>query len=464
MLFKKHFLVSLSLTLGLGLSLVGCGGSEAPTGVDSSLQSSLGGLDSGGGLTPLDDGGITPLDGTGTTTDAYDPVYNLPADGAQTAPTTPVADPTTTTPAPTDSSTVADPSLSDTAPTDTSADLSADIGTDASADLGTDLGTDLSTDPGSDLGDVPGDLDVLPPFNPGGDSGEASYSMEDSFNTDQDTFNQWQAVNLVSDGANLYIAAVDQKTPTKGTVIQMDTSGGSWADIGKSFLSTITLGAGGYDMEKTIQALALDNGGNLLVVDHDDRVYKMPTPDFDIQEVAVSLTGASDATFANGNYFVTTSFGIEKVDTSLGMPTAFSKIKPSGGLGTDSDGNLYVVDGMTIQKIKSSGQAQKVVSGLEAPVDVAVNNEGDIFVLTNTAVQWYDASGKSKGEFGQGDFIAPRAICTDAGGSVYVADFGTDHKDSKIVKYSKSSGGSSLGDSTDSGSSLDSDLSDLTPL
>lgn len=429
--FRKHFLVALTLSFGL----VGCGGSEpAPNAMG--LDSSLGGLESG--ITPLD-GGITPLEGMTTTPDAYDPVYDLPA---QTAP---VVDPALTLPA----ETIPAEPVADTLPAETL--LTDTIPAD---DLG---------DIGDGLGDLPGDLDVLPPFNPGGgDAGEPSFSLEDSYLIDQDTFNQWQAVNLVSDGSNLYVAAVDQKTPSKGTVIQMDSSGGSWKDIGKSFLSTITFGAGGYDMEKTIQALALDSGGNLLVLDESDRVYKMPSPDYDIQEIELGLRGTMDATFVNGNYYLSTQMGVQKLDTSLGIPAAFSSVTPSGGLGADAEGNIFVVAGMSIQKISATGSVKKVISGLEAPIDVAVDNEGDIFVLTVGSVKWFSATGEDKGAFGLGEFIAPRAICTDASGTVFVADFGTDHKDSKIFKFTKSSGGGGFDEGLDSG--LDSDLSDLSDL
>jgi sugar lactone lactonase YvrE len=282
-------------------------------------------------------------------------------------------------------------------------------------------------------------LDVGSPYVPAGSSlgGGSSYTAEGSFKVDQDTFNQWQAVNVISDGSNLYVAAVDIKTPTKGTVIQMDTSGGAWKDLGKSFLSTITLGATGYKMTKTIQGLAMDDSGNLIISDSKDQLFRMDTPKYSVTTVKAALASALDVVSSGGNFFVATSTGIQKFDSSLAAGSAFGSITPSGGLGRDSQGNIYAVAGSAIQKINSSGAATEVVKDVSGALDVSVDSKGNIFVLMSDSVKFYNDKGESQGSFGSGDFTAPKAIFADSSGGVYVADSGSDHKTSQVVKFSK---------------------------
>lgn len=289
-----------------------------------------------------------------------------------------------------------------------------------------------------DLDAVP-DLDVGSPYVPSGSSlgGASSYVAEGSFKVDQDTFNQWQAVNVISDGSNLYVAAVDIKTPTKGTVIQMDTSGGAWKDLGKSFLSTITLGATGYKMTKTIQGLAMDDSGNLIISDTNDQLFRMDAPKYSVTTVKAALAGALDVVSSGGNFFVATSTGIQKFDSSLAAGSAFGSVTPSGGLGRDSQGNIYAVVGSAIQKITSSGSASEVVKDVSGALDVSVDSKGNIFVLMSDSVKFFNDKGESQGSFGSGDFTAPKAIFADSSGGVYVADSGTDHKTSQVVKFSK---------------------------
>lgn len=296
---------------------------------------------------------------------------------------------------------------------------------------------EVPSDTGSlpDTGTMPPDLEVLPPFAPPGLGGATDYSTEGSYKVDQDTFNQWQAVNLTSDGSAIYIAASDLKSPAKGTVIRMGTSGEDWKDIGKSFLSTITFGAAGYKMNETITGIALDSAGELLVTDASERVYALST-DGGPSEKALSLVGSRDVVSAGGFFYAATTSGIQKFDGNFGIPAHFGSVKPTGGLGVDSTGLLYAVVGNSIQKFDSSGQAGEIVGNLSSPVDVAVDGSGNLFVLESGAVKWFNANGESKGSFGSGELIAPKAICVDSSGAVYVADAGNDHSDSQVIKFS----------------------------
>ncbi|MGE3725138.1 MAG: hypothetical protein AB7I41_06280 [Candidatus Sericytochromatia bacterium] len=398
--------VTILSTLTLALSLTACGGSvNSPTsGAVSSLSTSL--------STPSGGSGITPIESLEEET---------PAEAAPVEETVPVEEAPAAEAAPEVAPEVAAPA--EEAPTE--------------AAPAEETAAPTEEEP-KDLDAVP-DLDVGSPYVPSGSSlgGGSSYAAEGSFKVDQDTFNQWQAVNVISDGSNLYVAAVDVKTPTKGTVIQMDTSGGAWKDLGKSFLSTITLGATGYKMTKTIQGLAMDDSGNLIISDSNDQLFRMDTPKYSVTTVKAALASALDVVSSGSNIFVATSTGIQKFDSSLAAGSAFGSITPSGGLGRDSQGNIYAVAGSAIQKIDGSGNASEIVKDVSGALDVSVDSNGNIFVLMSDSVKFYNNKGESQGSFGSGDFTAPKAIFADSSGGVYVADSGSDHKTSQVVKFSK---------------------------
>lgn len=408
-MFNKYLLIGIALSF----SLSACGGSTPPTGADTASLSSM-------------SSSITPLTPTGTD---MAPIGSLnPGDAYdQTVPT------------------------ADAMPAEVPAEQAVAEEVPAEAPVADELPAEDPTAASPATGTMPEDLTVSEPYNPStttsASSGATSYSSDGSFKVDQDTFNQWQAANIATDGTNLYVAAVDTKTPAKGTVITMDTSGGSWKDIGKSLLATFSLGALGYKMNKTITGLSVDSSGNVLVSDAADRVYTMATPKFSISTVELPLSGALDVASNGSDYFVATASGIQKIDSSASSATIFGSVTPTGGLGTDSSGNLYAVVGSSIKKFSASGTATDVVKNLSFATDVAVDNSGNIFVLGSSSVTWYDAKGVKQGEFGSGELQAPKALCVDLSGSVFVADAGTDYKTSMIFKYSPSSGSSSLGES-----------------
>jgi hypothetical protein len=402
--------VSILSTLALALSLTACGGSvNSPTSGAVGSLSSLSSPSGGSGITPIES--LEPMDSD------------------TSAMTAPFEDAAPVEAAPGEETFV------DTAPAE---EIAAELpveGTPAE-EIAAELPATTEEAP-QDLDAIP-DLDIGSPYVPSGSSlgGGSSYIAEGNFLVDQDTFNQWQPVNLVSDGSNLYVAAVDVKTPTKGTVIQMDTSGGAWKDLGKSFLSTVTFGATGYKMPKTIQGLTMDDSGSLIISDSQDQLFRMDAPKYSVTTVKAALASALDIVSIGSNVYVATSTGIQKFDSSLSAGSAFGSVTPSGGMGRDTEGNLYVVVGNAIQKIDSSGSVSEIVKDLTAPLDVTVDSQGNIFVLQSDSVKFFDKTGESQGSFGMGDFTAPKAIYA-AGGSVFVADSGADYKSSQIVKFSK---------------------------
>lgn len=427
---RQEILLTLALTFSL--SLTACGGSVNSPGAQSlDAASTLGGLDAGAGLAPLesfDEGGLESFDEGGLDTGFTDDFGAEPADGfvdeglpaEEFVDELPPEEFVDELPA---------EEFVDEVPADEFADdtLLADDTLDELPDLG-----------GDSLDEIP-DLDVLPPYVPEGSSlgGGSDYMSSGSFLVDQDTFNQWQAVNLSTDGSSLYIAAVDVSTPKKGSVIKMDTAGGNWQDIGKSTVSTITFGAFGYSMSESLQSVAQDSNGNLVALDTNNMLYQLSLPDFDVEEKEVSLTGGMDIVSHNGSYYVTSAQGVQKFDSSLNVGTAFGSVSPTGGLGVDADGNLYVVSEGTIQKMDASGNATEVVTGLNQPLDVAVDSEGTLFVLENSGIRYFNASGEEQGQFAVSEFKNPRGIVVDSSGAVYVADAGTTYEDSAVIRFSK---------------------------
>lgn len=285
------------------------------------------------------------------------------------------------------------------------------------------------------IGELP-EMEISDPFHPGG--GSKGYRQADAFLVDQDRMNQWQAVNIATHDGQLFIAAVDRKSPTKGTVLRLEPDGTGWNNLSTSWLGTIDLFDWSYTLKSTITGIAIDSKGQLLISDYSARVYTAAgSSRYRFTEKTVNgLHGTLDAVYANGHYFIATPQGIQQLDESFGIPSTLSTLKPTGGLAAH-EGLIYAVVQSEVHRIQASGQSQRIISGLEQPIDVAVDNEGHIFVLTPDGVRWFDASGNEQGEFGLGAFIKPKALCLDSSGALYVADEGNDHSDSQIIKFTR---------------------------
>lgn len=401
-MLKAPSIAVLALLSLCSLCLSACGSQEKP----GSTQSPFANSPLGNGLTPIN-ASPSPLVGELSAGDAYDnPGYGEDVSTPQ-GPT-----PTTQT----------RPSKPETLPAATPAPVNPATAGPQAGQLA--------------IGELPNNLEVLAPFNPG-TGGQGGYLEEARFQTDQDTFNQWQAVNLVSDGNALFVAAVDLKSPSKGTVIQMDSSGANWKDIGKSLLATITLGAAGYKMSASLQALTFDDRGNLLVAEASQKLFRLSAPKFELSSSSLSFSEALDLAYAGGSYYLATASGLFKLGADLAALSPFGTAKPTGGLATDTQGQLYAVVGNSIHKFDAAGTSGEIVTGLSAPIDLAVDAEGNLFVLESSGVRWFNANGESKGEFASGDLSSPKAIAIDLTGNIYIADAGKDHTDSVVIKYVK---------------------------
>ena len=443
MMHKQLLIIGLSLSLGLSA----CGGEEMPPNMAAGPDMLDGGL--GSSLDPMMP--MEPMEpafpGAGMTTPANDPYAEMYTDpmadgtGYDTGAAYPEdaypEDPSVGYPAEPLPEALADPSaqsgLTDALPAlDDSSELPAldDLGGTEDLPVLDDLGSsdDLA------IGELP-DMDVSDPFNPGAGSG---YNKTDAFKVDQDRMNQWQAVNIASDGSQIFVAAVDRKSPSKGTVIRLDGSGENWNDLSTSWAGSIDLFDWSYSLKPSITSLALNSSGQLLVADQSARVYTAEGGSrYTFNEISVNgLNNTLDTLYANGHYYIATPLGIQQLSSSFGIPSTFSSLRPTGGLAAHNE-DLYAVVNNEVHRINASGQSSRVLSGLDSPIDVAVDSEGQIFVLSASGIRWFDASGTEQGEFGLGEFIQPRGLCLDSSGAVYVADEGNDHSDSQIVKFSR---------------------------
>lgn len=288
------------------------------------------------------------------------------------------------------------------------------------------------------IGSLPSNLPVQAPYSPPGAAGTGDYRLQAHFLTDQDTFNQWQAVNLTISGNRLLVGAIDRKSPAKGTVIEMNLSGANWKDIGKSLLATITLGASGYKIGAGLQGMAIDGSGNLILTESNQQVFQLSFPDYKLSNFQIPFGGSRDLVFSNQSLYLASADGIQKLNLADKSSNTLSPLIATGGMGTDSENYLYLVVGEAIQKLDATGKAGVIIEGLKQARDVAVDSEGNIFVLESTQIRWFNANGEDKGSLGQSEFSDPRAIAIDAAGDLYVADAGLDYTESAILKFTKS--------------------------
>ncbi len=287
------------------------------------------------------------------------------------------------------------------------------------------------------IGSLPANLPVQAPYSPPGAAGTGDFRLQDRFLTDQDTFNQWQAVSLTLSGNQLFVGAIDQKSPTKGTVIQMDPSGANWKDIGKSLLATITLGASGYKIGADLRGMAADASGHLTVIESNQQLHQLRAPDYKLTTMQLAFGGARDLVFSNQNYYIASADGIQQINPTDKSVKLFSPVIATGGLTADSANYLYIIVGDKIQKLDPSGQSGELIRGLKQAIDVAVDAEGDIFVLESTQILWFNANGEAKGSIGRSEFSDARAIAIDTIGNLYVADAGLDYTESAVFKFTR---------------------------
>lgn len=289
--------------------------------------------------------------------------------------------------------------------------------------------------PNLPIGSLPGNLPVQAPYNPSASAGAGDYRLTDSFLTDQDTFNQWQAVNVTISNNRLFVGAIDRKSPSKGTVIEMNLSGANWKDIGKSLLSTITFGSSGYKIGASLQGMATDAQGQLILSESSQQIFQLNLTDYKLTNFQIPFGGSRDLVFSNQKFYLASADGVKKLNLADKSIETLSPLIATGGMTTDSENYLYLVVGDAIQKLDPAGKAGIIIEGLQQARDVAVDSEGNIFVLESNQISWFNANGEAKGSFGQSEFSDPRAIAIDSAGDLYVADAGLDYTDSAILKF-----------------------------
>lgn len=290
------------------------------------------------------------------------------------------------------------------------------------------------------FGELPDTIAVSAPYAPPGAFAEGTYEVRERFLTDQDTFSQWQAMNLSSDGTSLFIAAVDQQTPSKGTVLSMDLSGEAWTDLGNSLLTRFTFGATGYTMKKTIRGLAVAQNGKVLISDQSEGAYVLDPGTKKMTAHDLELPNATDVAALGERYFIVANHRIQVTQAPFAQAAAFGTLTDVKALAQHPDGILYALTSDGIYRLAEQGASTQVLAaakattiGWESAKDFAVDPEGNFFVLSDLGVFWLDAKGALKGELASGDLIAPRALLW-VSGSLYIADAGSSYKDSAILQ------------------------------
>ncbi len=289
------------------------------------------------------------------------------------------------------------------------------------------------------FGELPDTITVNAPYAPPGAFAEGTYEVRERFLTDQDTFSQWQAMNLTSNGNMLFIGAVDQQTPSKGTVLQMGLEGEDWSDLGTSLLSRFTFGATGYVMEKTIRGLAID-GTQVLISDQSQGVYHLDTATKKITHHEINLPEGGDVARWGSDYVVISAGSLQRLSAPFSQSTPLSDLQGVQALAQHPDGDLYALNRNGIFKVTSEGQAAPTLRAdttgalpWSTVKDFAVDAEGNFFLLTPTTVLWLDSEGNLKKALAEGDLLNPQALIW-INGSLYIADAGNSHKDSAILQ------------------------------
>ncbi len=263
-----------------------------------------------------------------------------------------------------------------------------------------------------------------------------------SFLVDTDFLNDWQAKGISVVGGSIYLTAADTKgLSKKGTVIKMNSSDGKgWKDLGTKYLGF------SHPIASTVEGVAV-SGGTIIAVDPSGKVYTVDASSSGSVKTLKS-GGGKDVTSGAGSIYISNTT-VEKTDSSATSRIPLVSIPSvTGGLGSDNLGNVYAVSGTTIKKADPSGQATDVItSDLSSPIDVAVDSRaGDIYVLDATMIKRFNVNGQLLSTFSSGA-TKPVGIAVDESGALYIADWGTTNKDSKVIKFA-----AALADSTNMGS------------
>lgn len=250
-----------------------------------------------------------------------------------------------------------------------------------------------------------------------------------SFLVDQATFNQWQARGIAVSGGSIYLTVADTSgLSKKGSVVKMNSSDGKgWKDLASKYLGL------SHPIAATVEGIAI-NGGTIVAVDTAGKVY---TVDASSGSVKTSKTaGGKDIASGAGSVYIANGT-VEKTDASASSRMPVAGIPSvTGGVGADNLGNVYAVAGTTIKKGDVTGQVTDIItSDLATPLDVAVDSRmGDIYVLDGAMLKRFNSNGQLLVTFASGA-TKPVGVAVDESGAIYVADAGTTHKDSKVIKF-----------------------------
>lgn len=275
-----------------------------------------------------------------------------------------------------------------------------------------------------------------------------------SFLVDQALLNQWQAKGIAVAGGSIYLSASDTSgLSKKGTVIKMNSSDGKgWKDLGSKYLGL------SHPIAATVEGITI-SGGSIIAVDTAGKVYSVDASSGSVK--TIKAAGGKDVTSGAGSIYIA-SGTLEKTDASASSRVPITGVPSvTGGVGSDNLGNVYVVSGTTIKKADTTGNATDVItSDLSNPIDVAVDSRaGDIYVLDANMIKRFNGNGQLLATFSSGA-TKPVSIAIDEAGAVYIADWGTTNKDSKVLKFAAaladsnnmSASGGGYGDSSSSGS------------
>jgi hypothetical protein len=251
-----------------------------------------------------------------------------------------------------------------------------------------------------------------------------------AFKVDQDSLlNLWQPVGLAASGGTLYISAIDTRSLiTKGTVIKMNTSEGKeWKNLASAWLGLR------HPLNGSTRGMTLNSAGQIVVVDEKGGTFSVESSNGKVTKA--DSEGALDIASGGGKTYIYGIGGIAESDETGATRTPISGVNASGGIAADKEGNGYVPVQNTLYKISAGKPSVLIDQYLNSPKDVAIDNRnGDIYVLDGGEIKRFDKKGEFIVNFGTGGLNAV-ALTLDEEGTLFVADFGRDHRSAQIIKF-----------------------------
>jgi hypothetical protein len=255
------------------------------------------------------------------------------------------------------------------------------------------------------------------------------------FNVDQDSMlNDWQARGIAVSGGSIYVAAVDVKgLLKKGTVVKMDASTGkNWKNLGSSLMGLK------HTLDDNLQSVTFA-GGNLFALDSSLGLYSVSTNGGQVK--ALKGAGGMDLAGTNNGIFIAANGTLERSDMSGASRAPLPGLGASAGVGSNSRGEVFFIAGGRVAMLDMNGRPRELMlQGLNNALDVAGDGRtGDVYVLEQGGIKRFSMSGQLLSSFPH-NATQPQSIAIDESGNVYVSDFGSSPKDSKIIKFGPPAG------------------------